>query len=118
MSTCDTCRNPGRCCFGFYLHSASVQAAETPLEVLVELATVFHDDEWMGYQGLPFMPLYKTSVGHWLLWCPRLGRDGRCNDYENRPKLCRTYEPGSDRLCAEYTPPPPDENDIKKEQTA
>lgn len=34
--------------------------------------------------------------------CDRLGADGRCTDYENRPFTCRDFKPGTDRLCAEY----------------
>jgi len=34
--------------------------------------------------------------------CTKLGADGRCMDYENRPELCRVYQPQEDALCAEY----------------
>ena len=56
--------------------------------------------------GLPFMPLMTRPDGRWLLWCPVLGRDGRCTDYENRPALCRSFEAGSDPLCAMHHPSP------------
>lgn len=32
--------------------------------------------------------------------CSRLGDDGLCTDYENRPQLCIDYQPMSDGLCA------------------
>lgn len=50
-------------------------------------------------QPLPMLkPLFKGKHG-WVIWCKNLGRDGRCTDYANRPDLCRSFEPGSDRLC-------------------
>jgi Fe-S-cluster containining protein len=54
-------------------------------------------------RGLPFLPLMKfqgEGAMYWQWWCPKLTRDGRCGDYENRPKLCRDYQAGDDRLCA------------------
>lgn len=73
------------------------------------LATVNHLDPWMAETGLPFVPLFKRSDGHWMLWCPRLGMDGRCTEYEDRPRICRVFEAGADRLCAEWdgVPTPP-----------
>lgn len=38
--------------------------------------------------------------------CEWLGEDGRCTHYEERPQLCRSYQPQSDALCAEYIGPP------------
>lgn len=80
---------------------------DTELDILVRLAAVGHEDEWMGHIGVPFMPLYKLPDGRWRYWCPRLGVDGRCTNYENRPKLCRLYQPKSDFLCTEYDGVPP-----------
>lgn len=34
--------------------------------------------------------------------CRKLGADGRCTDYENRPSACITYPPGIDAMCAEH----------------
>lgn len=28
--------------------------------------------------------------------------DGRCGDYENRPALCRSFEPQSEALCVHF----------------
>jgi Fe-S-cluster containining protein len=100
VTACDSCRRPGRCCTGFNI-TGRAPAHWHPLEVYVWLATVRHRDEAMGDTGLPFMPLWPPPTsGHWRFWCPRLGRDGRCTDYDNRPTLCRIYEPGHDGLCA------------------
>jgi Fe-S-cluster containining protein len=103
MSLCDTCRNPGRCCTGFHL-TTRADTPNTYLDALILMATIDHaDGTWLRGRalGLPFMPLVKRS-GAWLYWCPLL-KDGRCSDYENRPQLCRTFEPGSDTLCVEAT---------------
>jgi len=50
--------------------------------------------------GLPFLPLMLQG-GWWMFTCPLLV-DGRCSDYDNRPELCRDYQPMSDLLCAEH----------------
>lgn len=92
MSACDSCWRPGHCCNGFVLtgsESGEFTGAWSPLALLAELAM----------NGLPFLPLALTSKGFWRFWCPMLGADGRCTDYENRPQLCRDYEPGTDLIC-------------------
>lgn len=64
-----------------------------PLEVYAKLASSY-------WNAQPLMPLYqRVSDGCWYFWCPELTREGRCGDYPNRPDLCRSYEPMSDRLC-------------------
>lgn len=88
---------PGRCCSGFGIGDR--WKGLTPLEVLVGLATM-NKSNTLNWFGLPFMPLYKNAKGHWKLWCPLLGRDGRCTIYENRPHYpCVDYEAGKDNLC-------------------
>ena len=120
---CDACARPDQCCTGFELNGGSFGAGETALEMLVRMATITtatnadaNPAVVLGKQpppeydhvmvGLPFMPLMKRPDGRWLLWCPVLGRDGRCTDYENRPALCRSFEAGSDPLCAMHHPSP------------
>lgn len=102
MSLCDVCTRPGRCCSGFVLN-ASWANDVTALEALAGLAScdpLNRDDRAPAY-GLPFLPLYKDPKGWWRFWCPNLGRDGRCGDYENRPQVCRDFVPESgDALCA------------------
>lgn len=110
IDLCAHCPDPGLCCRGIKLYSGlgarSLGGAETVLEGLVWLATVHHEDPWMGHQGLPFLPESRDADGGWSLSCPRLTPEGRCGDYENRPRLCRTYEPGRDAPCALTVPPP------------
>jgi Fe-S-cluster containining protein len=125
---CDNCRQPGRCCTGFYLGDMG----ETALDALVSMATMLSvttaDGRSAGSRelvvvaaetdtdvmlGLPFMPLFKHRPGAWHFWCPLLVK-GRCSDYENRPALCRSFDAGSDTLCAMHVPRPPDAGSLKK----
>lgn len=89
---CGTCAVPGHCCRSFYLSLPPWD--RTPLEVLA----------FMAAYGAPFMPLFRSEGGTWRFWCPNLGRDGRCTDYDNRPDTCRVYEPESDPLCVHHCP--------------
>ena len=47
-----------------------------------------------------FKPHSIRDDGSWMITCPKLGADGRCSDYDNRPELCRSFRPGcGDGLC-------------------
>jgi Fe-S-cluster containining protein len=92
----DACTHPGACCRGFVLNHP------------------FNEDDWqqqakdlMEQVDLPFMRPVRRFITSETLWkngvmfdCDRLGADGRCTDYENRPQLCRDYQAGEDPLCA------------------
>ena len=60
--------------------------------------------------GLPFVPYYADGALETddpdkfikRFECVNLGADDRCQDYANRPALCRHYQAGDDRLCVEY----------------
>lgn len=110
MSACDTCPKPGACCHDFVLNgSAGTRGLSFPA------------DKWMvegiGFaerRGVPFIPLRvddgpnSTSADGFVAirWkCPLVTPEGRCRDYENRPQLCRDYQPGDDRLCVLYVEP-------------
>lgn len=113
LDLCGECGDPGRCCRDIRLYSggAGLSEAETKLDALVWLATAYHSDEWMGNMGLPFLPDRKED-GMWVLSCPRLTPDGRCGDYENRPRLCRIFRPGEEHPCAMlWREPLPDPSD-------
>ncbi len=108
MSACDTCSNPGHCCKDFVLHNGKTGVA-------------FPEGDWenranayIARHSLPFKALridnsqfHETLEGHVGVryMCPLLTPEGRCGDYENRPALCREYEPLSDRLCVMYVEP-------------
>jgi len=120
MSACDTCAKPGACCTDMFLSSTywngMIYAEYWPGDA------VRHLDAAMP--GHPFIPLRLEirepgTPGHnptanrpygaarWA--CTRLTPEGRCGDYENRPNLCKAYEPLSDGLCAMYVPPAAEE---------
>lgn len=74
------------------------------------------ENEWreqaqakLDQHGLPFIPVRAMFRGYSeegavipVFDCPLLGVDGRCGNYDQRPDLCRTFEPGSDGLCVEH----------------
>lgn len=98
MASCDTCRKPGHCCSGFTLNFYFNR------ETWQEEAT-----EILKKNNLEFIVPVRIAQG-WLeqgrtgvvFDCTRLGADGRCTDYENRPELCKIYQPGQDGLCIEH----------------
>lgn len=98
MSSCDTCRAPGNCCSGFVLNHPFPGANwKADAEQLLADA---------GLQFFKPVRQFFTSETEWMdgvmFDCSRLGADGRCTDYENRPQLCRAYQAGDDALCAEF----------------
>jgi len=109
MSACDTCSSPGACCKDFALNVG-----------------LFDKDSWkddaakkMVHHKLPFIPLRLAVEGNETAGgpseidgrvsirfsCPLVTPEGLCGDYENRPQLCKDYQPLSDRLCAMYVEP-------------
>lgn len=66
----------------------NVSAAPTALEALGLLAAADQEraDGRRSF-GVAFLPLMRRDRD-WLLWCPHLGRDGRCQNYANQPEPC------------------------------
>lgn len=106
MSICDTCKAPGACC-------KKLQLIENGNQM-----TFWKEEDALKYledKKLPFKILRKTATYHdeesgndyytYEYMCPVLLPNGRCGDYENRPDLCRNYEPKSDKLCVHYGEP-------------
>ena len=105
MSLCDRCFAPGACCKRFGLFSNEG-----------EPITVWDDEPTRvsapgSAEPLPFLPLERSGTwedpdgraySSWWWSCPRLQADGRCGDYENRPALCRTFEPAAETLCVHW----------------
>ncbi len=115
MSLCDRCTKPGACCNDLVICGPTWPGGtvwadgwrEQAIENLEKVIPIH-----------PFIPLRLRLVEgderdpratapygmvHWA--CKNIQPDGRCGDYENRPQLCRNYEPASDRLCVMYVPP-------------
>lgn len=111
MSLCDRCFAPGQCCkrIQFYSGTEMTLWLDEPLEP--QLRAMLHADD--RDRPMPFRSIDGTvrelrdeetgrPYGTMTFSCVNLTPDGRCGDYENRPWLCRTFEPGSDRLCVHY----------------
>ncbi|UGY15168.1 YkgJ family cysteine cluster protein [Bradyrhizobium septentrionale] len=103
MSLCDRCYAPGQCCRVMHLSQNG------------EPLTVWTDEDVSAQaraHGLPFEPIAPLSsyvdpesgrpyaTFEWT--CPKLGADGRCTIYEDRPDVCRSFEAGSDPLCVHF----------------
>lgn len=100
-ASCDSCRRPGACCRGFVLNFT------VPMDDWYAAAMRQLDAHGIDY-FVPRRPRSDVATVHSdiatavMFDCSRLGPDGRCTDYENRPKLCRVFEAGSDPLCGEH----------------
>lgn len=115
MSLCDRCYNPGACCSGFVVNWLF------PLDWTVEQVTK-HVQEYPT-NPLPFVAIepfsdkekeYETPNGdiYWRFSCPKLGPDGRCTIYRNRPEPCRNFEPASEKLCVHFKGSEGDERSV------
>lgn len=100
MSLCDTCREPGYCCHMFALNIYA-RVGSWREEMQLQL-----DQNGLGYMT-PITPGPLATQDterrvNGFFSCTRLGADGRCSNYDDRPTLCRDYEAGSDPLCVEH----------------
>jgi Fe-S-cluster containining protein len=98
-SMCDRCMSPGACCKRIHLSGGSgMKAIGEPMshERAEHLALEY--GLWM------MRPAHQNDDGRWQWNCTQLGPDGRCQIYEDRPELCRSYRPGQDGLCVHYWP--------------
>lgn len=100
-SLCDSCWSPGHCCNDIILLDQNG-------------GVTFWADEgeegvqrWLDDRRYPFKikskAEFKTDDGraYWQVWfgCKWLGENGRCRGYDDRPDICRRYEPKSCSLC-------------------
>lgn len=109
MTLCDTCPKPGNCCKKLNLTSVPTTeggSREQQRFWVDELPGAAN--EWAASHNLPFefveeQQRWKDENGREYatvyFGCPKLGTDGRCTIYENRPVLCRKYQAGDDALC-------------------
>ena len=115
-SACDTCRDPGYCCRNFTLSvvfPAGMHRDDVDKHV-AEGTDPWGEPGQRDGEATPFMhPIritgrlayrgqHKPHGVKWGFSCDRLGPDGRCMQYEDRPSICRSYKPKTDLLCIEY----------------
>lgn len=109
-SMCDRCYAPGECCKRLTVNRTfwDDEPIGPQLEALKEANP--------GNASLPWLPVKKRSpsfvsedeetkgrkYSYWLFECPWLTAEGRCGNYEQRPEVCRIFEPGSDGICVHY----------------
>lgn len=115
-SLCDQCFAPGACCrrLNFYGGSPAIDGGnektywlDEPIEP--QLRAGMGNDV---YRPIPFEVFEikerfideetKRPYGKITFSCRNLLPNGRCGDYENRPWLCRVFEPAGDHLCVHY----------------
>lgn len=101
MSLCDRCYAPGQCCKHFSLYGPGGKMTFW----LEGGGTV---SEHLERHELPFAPVLEGEYeddhgrryGSYHFECPKLTPEGRCSIYEDRPRLCRAFEPaGGSKLC-------------------
>lgn len=112
-SVCQTCINPGQCCRAF-VPNVLFPAAMSRAEVMrhVQEGSNPYDGR---YEPMPMLRPLRPAAHHaksgahkpesvkWHFECTNLDPEtGKCMDYENRPKMCRVYEPETDVMCAHY----------------
>jgi len=118
---CDVCRSPGACCKNFQLNISfwdDKDIHEQWQHKLLEFGAVVTGNGVHGNDGVhgemsQFVPA-KSSEQHWLdeesgrtysrwgFMCKALQPNGLCGMYDKRPRVCRDYKEGSDKLCVMY----------------
>jgi Fe-S-cluster containining protein len=114
MNPCDTCSSPGACCKEFPLsHHKSYWMDDVGWESSWQEILDDHNLTFFYPVKLRYVDIAIVSntgefraYGQPLTSCHRLGADGRCTDYENRPEFpCKAYPPMHDKLCVEWRKP-------------
>jgi Fe-S-cluster containining protein len=109
MSACDTCTKPGACCHNFVLSDHRGGLRYDANDWKAE-ATAHMDRLEMPFRPLQIDPEKwdgeaDPSTVALRFTCPAVTPEGRCSIYENRPNLCRVYQPLQDKLCVMYVAP-------------
>lgn len=108
-SLCDKCFAPGQCCKRIQFFAAGEEVTfwdDEPLEIQIRARMHSEDID----RRMPFVSLEKTTtfdaIGRkystHVFTCINLLKNGRCGDYENRPWLCRVFEPAGSSLCVHW----------------
>lgn len=102
MSACAICPDPGACCREFKLEKTF--DARAPRADVQKWVDRVKDSDGNSF---PFDAVRSVEDDadedrprvRWVFSCRKLGSDGRCTIYDERPHPCREYEPGRDGLC-------------------
>ena len=105
MSLCDRCYHPGHCCKRIPLNTVFSLSGD----IKEQLLNLEKDNPNEGPLS-SFIPIevdklqstpeqLEAGYGRYLFSCTNLLPSGRCGNYENRPALCRRYQPQRDKLC-------------------
>lgn len=118
-SLCGTCRDPGACCRSIQIPREFLPGTtRKEVERHLKDGTTNIPGQVLNLSDprpLPFTPLREaTCIGpetgyskeitsvKWVYTCPMVTDEGRCSIYENRPEICKLYEPGSDPMCVHH----------------
>lgn len=96
---CARCVEPGHCCKRFHLSGENGSFVCWDEDEPAHTIEHFHAIERLWQWTVEFGPDTGRTYSAWVWTCDKLGDDGRCTIYEDRPDLCRRFEPLSDGLC-------------------
>jgi Fe-S-cluster containining protein len=99
-----TCKRCGRCCLTAYVPATEEDMERWRREGKQEIFRIMEHSKsvWAGDIVI------SSENGKTLSTCPFLQWEGTyytCTIYEDRPKVCREYKPGSSELCPQYKKP-------------
>src|ERR1035437_2842273 len=94
--TCDDCKERGRCCKEFKLSDS-----DAPPWAFTTKDSKKTVENRLKKAHLPFVPARKHKH-YWWFSCPKIGSDGKCTIYPERPKVCRDFKVGGNVLCYHY----------------
>jgi Fe-S-cluster containining protein len=100
MSLCSICPDKGHCCRNF--DSSLVYWDDASHDEVTRYMHFIAGEPMPWIVRGPGPKRFKQNgraFSHWLFDCPKLGPDGLCTDYENRPQACRSLVPGTVDVC-------------------
>jgi Fe-S-cluster containining protein len=99
-----TCKRCGKCCLTVFVPVIDEDIEKWKREGKQEISRIMEHSKsvWAGDI------IISSENGKILFTCPFLRWEGThytCTIYEDRPKVCREYKPGSSELCSQYKKP-------------
>jgi Fe-S-cluster containining protein len=99
-----TCQRCGKCCMSAYVPATEEDMEKWRREEKKEILRAMEHSKalWAGDV------VVSSEDGRILFSCPFLRYEGKyysCTIYEDRPKTCRAFKPGSSELCSQFKVP-------------